>query len=205
MEERPYQENYPIIIFDIGQVLIRFDTVRTVGYLASFTSLPLTRDKFFPSHLIKAYETGIISDYEFYQEMSRSLSLSCSYAKFREGWNKMFIQPVEGMEELVNTLARKYQLVALSNTSPGHIEYLTRRFEFFAHFRHLFTSYELGLLKPDRRIYQKVEKRFCGKKPLLYIDDLAPNVEAAKKRGWPAYQFKNSHELIVLLKDRAIL
>jgi putative hydrolase of the HAD superfamily len=118
----------------------------------------------------------------------------------------MFIEPINGIVTLLRILSKKYHLLALSNTSPSHIEYLTHRYRFFGYFSHLITSYELGFLKPDIRIFQKAkEKYFPGQKPLLYIDDLSENVMAAKRIGWTAYKFENTGNLKEFLKNKCIL
>lgn len=118
----------------------------------------------------------------------------------------MFIQPVEGIEEILKNLSRTYKLLALSNTSPSHIRYLLQRFKFFRYFQDILTSYQFGVLKPDILIYKKVEeKHFPGRKPLLYIDDLRENVMAAKSVGWPSYQFRGADNLKNILKERDII
>lgn len=195
-----------IIVFDIGQVLVRFAWERTIEYYSSFLEDISGKKTNFPVQIIRAYETGDISDKKFYQEISRSLSLTCSYDEFYYGWNRMFIEPVQGIEELLKGLSKKYTLFALSNTSPSHIEYLTKKYIFFSFFNHLITSYELGLLKPDIRIYKRAEEKyFFGQKPLLYIDDISENVLAAQKAGWPAYKFEDMEKLKILLMEKSIL
>lgn len=48
----------------------------------------------------------------------------------------------------------------------------------------IFVSYELGLLKPDKAIYQSVLARLNAKpEEVIFIDDKRENVEAAKSLG----------------------
>lgn len=52
-------------------------------------------------------------------------------------------------------------------------------------FDYVWLSFELGLRKPDERIYKVVEEQ-CKIKPnnIMFIDDREDNIEAARNRGW---------------------
>jgi putative hydrolase of the HAD superfamily len=194
------------IVFDIGQVLVRFDRDRSIKYFSSYTSGFSEKNTNFPERIVRNYERGCLSDTEFYQEIRDALSLTCSCDEFFYGWNRMFIGPVKGIEELLKAISQKYTLFALSNTCSSHIQYLTGKYHFFVFFHHLITSYETGFLKPDIRIYKKAEQRyFFGQKPVLYIDDISENVLAAQRLGWSAYKFEDTEKLKIFLKERSIL
>lgn len=48
----------------------------------------------------------------------------------------------------------------------------------------IFVSYELGLLKPNKAIYQSVLEKLNAKpEEVIFIDDKRENVEAAKSLG----------------------
>lgn len=50
--------------------------------------------------------------------------------------------------------------------------------------QHIFTSYELKLLKPDIRIYQAVRQKLgCRFEEMMFVDDKPANVEAARSLG----------------------
>ena len=50
-----------------------------------------------------------------------------------------------------------------------------------------FGSHLLGLAKPDPRIYREVERGTgCAGETILFFDDRAENVEAARACGWTA-------------------
>ncbi|MDR2901981.1 MAG: HAD-IA family hydrolase [Lactobacillales bacterium] len=50
--------------------------------------------------------------------------------------------------------------------------------------KYIFTSYQLGLLKPDPEIYVAVQERLgCDFDEMLFIDDKPKNVAAAKELG----------------------
>ena len=55
--------------------------------------------------------------------------------------------------------------------------------------RHAFASHLLRLRKPDDAIYAAVERETgVGGGAVVFFDDVAENVEAARRRGWHAYR-----------------
>ena len=64
-------------------------------------------------------------------------------------------------------------------------------------------SYEVGQHKPHEDMFITMEREFCeGGVPLLYVDDLLPNIEAGANRGWATYHFGNADELKSVLAAR---
>lgn len=90
--------------------------------------------------------------------------------------------------EILDELARYGELAMLSNTNAVHVELLRRTTMVFRPFRHLFFSYEMGMVKPDREIYEEVCRRL-QKEPeqIHFFDDSPANVEAAQNVGFNAY------------------
>ena len=74
----------------------------------------------------------------------------------------------------------------LSNSAPGARE-AERHLGFEAVTDDIVYSHEVGLAKPDPRIYALVEERL-GVAPaeIAFLDDHAPHVEAARPAGWHA-------------------
>lgn len=82
----------------------------------------------------------------------------------------------------------------LANTATG----LTRK-------QNIFVSYELGLLKPDIKIYQQVlQKLNALPEEVIFVDDKLKNVEAAKSIGINGIVFDRNtiaHEIVSKLKS----
>lgn len=56
--------------------------------------------------------------------------------------------------------------------------------------RYIFTSYQMHLLKPDKRIFERlVEQLDCRPDEICFIDDKLKNVDAARSVGINAYQY----------------
>ena len=101
-------------------------------------------------------------------------------------------QPViEGSAALLMRLkARGVPVFILSNIGDAVFDVAAAHHAFFAAADRAYVSGRLKLSKPDPRIYAAVEED-SGLAPdrLLFVDDRADNIAAAKARGWAGHQF----------------
>ena len=101
----------------------------------------------------------------------------------------------EAMLQLSQTLKKNYRRYVLSNTIPQHIEFVFNRYPLLKDFDGHILSYEVGLMKPDRKIYELITRRFdIIPEQAVFIDDLPANVEAARLTGLQAIPHKNFTE-----------
>ncbi len=114
--------------------------------------------------------------------------LTLSREAFREAWNDIF-EPNPPMVEFVATLPRPR--VLLSNTNEPHVAWIKSHFpDVFPCFDLQVLSNEVGLEKPEAEIYRYVESRLGGSPhELVFVDDLEPNVAAARACGWQGVVF----------------
>jgi putative hydrolase of the HAD superfamily len=81
-------------------------------------------------------------------------------------------------------------LFFLSNMPQPYAEHLEREHAFVGWFEDGVFSARVQLIKPEPEIFALAARRF-GAPPeqLVFIDDVAVNVEAARRAGWNALQF----------------
>jgi epoxide hydrolase-like predicted phosphatase len=109
--------------------------------------------------------------------------------------------------ELLRSLRPRYKIGLLSNAWDDLRQTLDERFHVVELFDELIISAEVGLGKPDPRIYQLAVQRL-GVQPAeaVFIDDVLVNVEAARGEGLYAIQFLSfeqaQSELSALLAGR---
>jgi 2-haloacid dehalogenase len=78
-------------------------------------------------------------------------------------------------------------LYALSNWSTETFPTAQKRFEFFQWFDGILLSGEAGMIKPDRRIYQRFFETFSiDPSRAVFVDDLPPNAKTARELGMHA-------------------
>lgn len=107
-------------------------------------------------------------------------------------------QPYPEALEFITELAHsgKYLLATLNNESEALNVYRIERFHLRDSFDVFFSSCYLGARKPDEKIYRvalKVTQRNPGE--CWFVDDRGLNVEAARRVGMRAIQYRNVSEL----------
>lgn len=186
------------IIFDLGNVLIHFDAVRAARRFAREASVPFEKvwRHFFTSPVEKAYTRGEITTREFFLHAKRAFNSHVNFRTFTRLWNDIFWEN-EGIEPLLKKLGRRYPLYLISNTNELHFDYVRRRFpKVFRHFTKTFPSHVVGRRKPDRRIYWMVLKTIrLRPEETVFIDDMPPFIEAAKKIGMKGIRYRSIPQL----------
>jgi 2-haloacid dehalogenase len=109
------------------------------------------------------------------------------YARFDE----MMAGAIPGAVAILEALRRRrVALYGLTNFSAETYPLALRRFDFLGWFRHVLVSGEVGLAKPDPRIYRLLLER-CGiaAADAVFIDDKPANVAAAEALGLRGIRF----------------
>ena len=91
--------------------------------------------------------------------------------------------------ERLRSLRETYKIGLISNAWSGLRPWIVKQ-KFDDAFDAMIISAEVGLMKPDPRIFQLALEKF-GVAPdeAIFIDDFTPNVEAARELGIHAIQF----------------
>lgn len=177
-------------LFDIGNVLLKFDFKLALQRLAQdCESVAAERILEMIEPVKAAYEGGRISRSEFQAKTREIIRYTGSDEDFVSAWEDIFTEN-DPMVALVHQLRGKYPLYLLSNTSDIHRDFIFRRYPVFGHFDRGIYSYEVRASKPDREIYE-IAVRELGIKPqeTFFIDDLLPNVNAARSVGFQAHHY----------------
>jgi epoxide hydrolase-like predicted phosphatase len=112
-----------------------------------------------------------------------------------------------GLVDYVRSLRPRYKTALLSNAFSDLRRYITKVWKFADAFDEIIVSAEVGLVKPDPRIYYLVLERL-GVVPAeaVFIDDFMHNVQGAQAVNMHAIHFQNpvqvSRELQSLLDGR---
>lgn len=197
-----------VVIFDLGKVIFDFDLLKFTSAFSKKTSKKgedIKKLIFEYWDLAASLETGKINTLEFYEQLAASTHYSGSYNEFSVIWNDIF-KPIPGTIEILAHTAKKNKIAILSNTNELHFQYLKTMYpQVFLLFSDFHLSYQMGLRKPDNKIYEEVIK-YYGTAPdqLFFTDDLQINVDAAKDAGIKAYQFTSPANLLQDLKREEI-
>ena len=106
-------------------------------------------------------------------------------------FDEMIAGPIAGMVEILAELRdRGTPLYGLTNWSAETYPPARERFAFLSWFRGILVSGEVGVIKPDPRIFELLIERFAiNPENAVYIDDVEANVAAAQSFGIHAIQF----------------
>ncbi len=180
-------------LFDLGNVLAGFDHLKFCRRLSE-QAPPWTADDIyrivFQEGINDRFETGELSGKDFHRELCSTLGLTISMDRLHEIWCDIFWEN-PGMDLLLEALHAKVRLVLISNTNPWHLEYSKERYGLFQHLDHLVLSYEVGVRKPDARIFEAaLEAAGVPPERCLYLDDTEEHVQAAARLGIPSVLFR---------------
>src|ERR1017187_7530422 len=176
-----------IVVFDLGKVLVDFDYGIAVRAIASHSKITDERVKDFLLHspLLVRYETGLLSNQEFFEEIRKATGFCGSIEEFGEFFSGIFM-PIWPMIELHAALRKKgFPTYIFSNTNDLAIRNIRRNFPFFGNFEGYIFSYQHNAMKPDARLYEMLERETkCRGGEILYLDDRPENIAAGAARGW---------------------
>src|SRR4029077_7620321 len=126
---------------------------------------------------------------------------------FHRRWPEMLAGEIPGSVSVLAELrAMNVRLVALSNWSAEMFPVARARFDFLSWFEGIVISGEVGVNKPDRRIFEHLGQRL-GIEPedAVFVDDSAANVDAATGLGFCAIQFTEATALRIALVRLGLL
>lgn len=190
------------IIFDYGGVLgsdshewdTTFKEIKRLTGLQSEELQGLFKD-YWP--LLKTGKEKLIN---FFAEVSK-ISKKKTTAKKLE---KSYLQNVAGLKTIINYTAslksKGYTLYILANESKEGMETKIRKFGLKKIFTKIYCSANIGIGKPDPRIFKYVLKDAKIKpSETIFIDNQFPNIEVAKKLGIKTIHYENLPQLKITL------
>jgi glucose-1-phosphatase len=196
-----------LVLFDLGKVILDFNHHLISERLAKASGVPVAKAHriIFKTPAEITFEKGGMAPRAFFTLLKKKLDLRLSYTAFLPLWNDIFC-PKPGMAALVSRLAGTRRLAMLSNINKPHFDYVKKKFPVIRGFDLYFLSFDLGLRKPDRKIYRAVLKRARVRpEEVVYFDDIPAFVRAARGLGIKAFLMKDSKHCRAELKRLGVL
>lgn len=201
------------VYFDLGNVLASFDVQRACDNVSRRWAVdPLeVRRVVWDSGLQDRFEHGEISSDQFAETIRQGLRLAEPAAPTFELLDRLsdMFEPVAEMTDLVEEVRTSgLPIGILSNTCYAHWDWL-RRADYAAlqvPYDHVILSYEHGFMKPHLSLYRIAADR-TGElaQSILFFDDRADNVSAARASGWQAHQFSDARSARQVLRLAGVL
>jgi len=186
------------VLFDLGNVLLPYDLMRLASRLASHSPFSPKEilERIGYDKLAHDFETGRMSPEEYFQCVAHSCQLRhLDFDGFVAIFNDIFDEDTL-VVDLITRLKKTYKLGLISNTNAIHVLHLKTTYPCLSHFEQLWFSNEAGVRKPDATIYRLALSHFsCEPSETIFIDDLEPNVVAAKSLGIQGLLYQNVKKL----------
>ena len=183
------------IIFDLGNVIIDINfslTFQAFAKLSNGYSTEEIAEIMTDQKLWLDYEKGLFTDNQFRTTLRSKLLLNATDIDIDEAFCALLLPVDPKRIELIKKLAQNHRLFILSNTNHIHFKKVQKMI-FEATNTDIieeeliecaFLSYEMGMLKPDKAIYQQLmDEAMILPQETLFLDDMLPNVKAAEKLG----------------------
>ena len=182
------------LIFDMGNVIIRFDPDLFIGRLGlTPADSKLLKREIFQSLEWAMQDRGSLTEAESSGIICRRVPqhLQDAVKELIFHWNRPLL-PVEGMEALLRGCKENgYRIFLLSNASSRLHEYWPD-VPGQQYFDDLLVSADVGLVKPEPELFRLAMERFqIRPDETVFIDDLSLNAEAAYHAGMHAIVFYN--------------
>jgi 2-haloacid dehalogenase len=186
------------IVFDIGKVLIHYDP-----------DLPFSRIIPDPARRAWFFENVCTSDWNIEQDRGRKWDEAeallianhpgeaDNIRAFRRHWHEMVSHHYEdSVAIMLGLIEDGRDVTMLTNFAADTFAEARIKFPFLNRPRGVTVSGEIGLIKPDRRIYERHAADFdLEPAASLFIDDSQKNVDGAIAAGWQAVLFTDAGTL----------
>ena len=195
------------IVLDVGGVILRTEGTNSRSALEKkFHLAPGTaHDVVFHSAASQAASVGKVSPDAVWQNVAQDLSLS---AEELEEFKHAFWLDDRIDQRLINFLEScrdTYKTALLSNAWSNLRTILARDYDIVAGktVDYILISAELGVAKPDPRIYFTLAQTLnCDFDKILFVDDFIENIEAANSLGIQTIHYKSGMDLVNEIKSR---
>jgi epoxide hydrolase-like predicted phosphatase len=187
------------VYWDIGGVLVRTEDRQPRSSLAAQLGISYQEldELLWGGERGKKAQVGLISE----EEQWRHVCQVCGWSVDKASELKRAFFAGDRVDtvlaEYVRGLKTRYLTGVISNAISGAQKFLEEQARIADAFDHITFSYQVGVMKPDARIYQHALQGLnVQPQEAVFIDDFAHNVAGAREVGMHAIQFLNREQAI---------
>ena len=174
------------VVFDVGNVLVKLHYQPFVGYLVKAGVDMSDLQSWLKSVDLEGHERGDVPGEVLLDRIASLATYPLDRAELRTHWLSMF-EPWDEMFTLASGLKADYRVYLLSNIGDMHWAHLDALYGLDTLVHGACASFRVGAIKPHVDIYRKAESMFeLDPVATVFLDDLLPNVTAARECGWHA-------------------
>ena len=205
----------PIVLFDLGSVLIRLNVSRCMHAFEALMGeenmrAVLGMDKngegvksvsIATKQLMADFERGLITPDQFIEQVLQYCYPGTTPEQVVDAWMSMLADlPQERLDIVDRVRAKAHKVYLLSNGNDLHFNFINRTYNLASHFDGLFLSQAMHMAKPEQQIYKAVNEQIktdIDSPNVIFVDDIETNRLAAQQTvGWTTF-----HDLESLLAN----
>lgn len=194
--------NIRAVYFDLGGVILRTEDQAPRSELAQSLGLDYRgiEKVVFESESSRRASVGAISEAEHWRNIIRELNLPESEIERLEAAFFGGDRLDHTLLDFLRSLRPKIKVGLISNAHSGLRAWIiSQKFEDV--FDEMTISAEVGLAKPDARIYRHaLEKLAVRPEEAIFVDDMPANIEAAQALGMHGFVFEKSGYVIAEIR-----
>ncbi len=196
------------VVFDFGGVMTKEpNREAVVQFLCSSFAVSSQEFEIANQEKREAVKAGK-RDQDFWLEYARQKNITLP-KDWEDSFNHVMKEAIginDEMYDLVFALKEKGIPVGLLSNIDDRLSRLLKEFNLYAPFDPCFLSCEIGLEKPDPKIFEFVLKEMdLPATSIVFVDDRAENIEAAQQLGVDAILFNSKNQLEKELKKRGLI
>lgn len=187
---------YKLILFDLGGVVFTNGTKKFINDISARYGIPPeTALNVLDGEIGTKYREGQIGRDEFWRLVLESLPLKESVDDLEREWIGNY-ELILGTKDIIEKLRNKYKVMYLSDNVKERVDKLDARFGFVSWFDGGVFSHEVGVRKPNPKIYEfALQKGGVKPREAVFIDDKPKMLEPAKAMGMTGLVFESPEKL----------
>ena len=191
------------IVFDFGGVIVTIDRSKAVRAFqeVGVKEADQLLGEYHQQGIFQEVEDGCMDAEMFRKRLSGICGKELTYKEVERGWRGFVTEVPQYKLDYLNELREKYNVYILSNTNPYMMGW-ARSSELTpagkpldAYVDKIYASYEVGITKPDRGIFDYMIKD-SGLNPAetIFVDDGASNIAMGQELGFVTLQPENGED-----------
>ncbi len=183
-------------LFDLGGVLFTNGTKKFIKELSLSYNISENKVKeVIDGEMGSRYRESKITRDEFWRQVIEEFHLNESAEVLEKQWIDGY-EIISGTKRIIAELSKKYSLYYLSDNVKERVEALNMKFDFLKLFKGGIFSHEVGVRKPNPKIYEFALLKSNSKpEETIFIDDKPMMLNPAKKMGINTILFTTPQQL----------
>lgn len=188
------------LVFDLGGVIVDLDIDRAIERFVEIgvADAGSMMDKYHQKGIFLEIEDGRLDAEEFCNKLSTFSRKKLTLEEVQYAWLGFIKDVPQYKLDFIRGLRSQFKVYLLSNTNPLVMSWARSNafsrsgMPIEAYLDKVYASYEIGLVKPDKAIFEHmIEDASLIPSETLFIDDGIANINTANELGFHTYLAKN--------------